>query len=189
MNLEDVFSKLKETSSMDTICVNVHQCIGYVAASDIVSPLNVPEYPTSMRDGYAYKNTGANEYIKVGNIYAGKYEKVEKMNENECVYIATGAIVPDECDTVVMIEDTVNNNEIIKINSHPSEKWIRYPGSDVMKSSVIVKAGDVINEARMALLISVGINRIDVIKKPSIVVVSTGDEVKTYGGNCFSFFR
>lgn len=181
MNYEEAIDILKKNEKLDIEEKKVYDIDGYVSVEDIRSDVFVPERNTSMRDGYALKYKENGEYILVKNITAGAVDDEFVVKENEAVYVATGGIVPEGCDRVVMIEYCEVNNGFVKILKNDNETWIRYPGSDVDKGEIIIEKGVKLNYSHIGLLISVGIEKINVYKKPKIIVVSTGNEVKNVG--------
>lgn len=73
------------------------------------SPINIPEFRASIKDGYAVKADGACKGIKnvVGFISAGEDIIHRDFNSNECFKINTGAPVPDFATAVIQVEDTI----------------------------------------------------------------------------------
>lgn len=157
----------------------------YIASENVVSPLNIPLFPTSMMDGYAIstKEIDPNEEIEIiSKNFAGDFKICEtKSIKNKCVYVTTGSIIPDWSDCVLQIENT----EIIKENhikiKNPSHiiawKFIRKVGSDIRIGDVILKANHKISVSDISLLISCGIKNIKVYSKPRVGILSTGNEV------------
>lgn len=101
--------------------------------SDFRSPVNIPEFRASIKDGYAVKANGACRGVKkvIGYISAGD-DVVHQDFDSECCFkINTGAAVPDFADAIVQVEDTklikVDNGieQIVDILMEPS------PGLDI----------------------------------------------------------
>lgn len=71
------------------------------------SPVDIPPFRASIKDGYAMKSSGFSGSKKViGYIAAGDAVISEDFQEDECYKINTGAPVPLEADCVVQVEDT-----------------------------------------------------------------------------------
>ena len=151
---------------------------GYYLAEDIISDVNIPNFNTSMRDGYAFKyiNSCNNYILQEEQIYAGTELLI--FNNSGCVYITTGGILPNNCDTIEMIENTtVKNKHIILNNIIKKNQWVRHIGSDIKKGSTILTKGHKLNSCSISTLISIGIKLIKVYKKITIGILSTGDEL------------
>ena len=175
--IKDNIHSLRETTTINTI-----NALNHVLAKDIISDVNVPHYRTSMRDGYAVKYTDQNKYHIVGDIHAGEVFEFDDMNYR---YIATGGILPDNTDTVIMIEDVEFNNQKTVINVKKGVKvvkgqWIREIGSDIRKDLTVIKQGEIIDECSIATLISIGVKKINILRQPAIGILSSGDEIVDY---------
>ena len=91
--------------------VEVDQSLGKMLSEDIVSSEESPLYNRSTVDGYAVNITDVSASTQsipsflniVGNIKMGEMPTV-KINKGECAYVATGALIPEGANAVVMIE-------------------------------------------------------------------------------------
>lgn len=75
---------------------------------DYKSPINIPEFRASIKDGYAVKANSSCKGVKkvIGYISAGDDVVHEDFDGNCCFKINTGAAVPDFADAIVQVEDT-----------------------------------------------------------------------------------
>lgn len=181
---------LENISSVEgTEMVAISTCQKRVNAQAIKSPLNVPAHNNSAMDGYAFNAANAannvvaqGEMFKlVGTAMAGSpFTKV--LGPGECIRIMTGAVVPDSANTVEMqenvtvVEDSIRLNQDLSIGEH-----IRYAGEDIAQGKIVFEAGHLFNSADIGLLASLGIAQVEVKRKPTIAVFSTGDELKSAG--------
>jgi molybdopterin molybdotransferase len=106
-------------------------------------------------------------------------EPLKDVGNNQCSKIMTGAIVPEGCDIVFMVEDS----------DHQESGKIRYTGKDSSKSNISVRGEDVktgdevlrrgkfIKPQHIAMMSSVGHTKVVVKKKPRVGILSTGDEL------------
>lgn len=162
--------------------VKIKDSIGRVLAKNVKSSINVPNYKNSAMDGYAIRinrvNQSSNILKCVGASLAGhKFSK--NLRAGETVKVMTGGRVPDNCNAVVMQEmvDFVDDKHI-KINSKiVINQNIRFPGEDIKKGELVLNAGKIINEIDIGLLASIGVANVDVLVKPTIGFLSTGDEL------------
>jgi len=95
-----------------------------------------------------------------------------------CMEIMTGAVVPNNADTVIMYEKTIIENGVAKILKRPNKgQDIHKQGSDVPKGTLLLKKGTHIRGAEVGVLASVGKSEVLVKKLPRVCVISTGNEL------------
>ncbi|MFQ6672910.1 MAG: molybdopterin molybdotransferase MoeA, partial [Candidatus Tectimicrobiota bacterium] len=96
---------------------------------------------------------------------------------------ATGAMIPDGADAVVMVEDTAREAETVFVHRsvRPGEN-ISPAGHDFEAGQVVVAAGSVLSPSRLGALATVGCQTVAVYAKPRMAIIPTGDEVITLDG-------
>jgi len=165
--------------------VVLSQSLGHVLASDITSPLNVPPFDRSTVDGYAVKSAdtfGADEDKPIalkfcGQVNVGETPKI-KVQKGDAAQIATGAPMPEDADSVVMVEYTVQKGKAVLIQSAVSKgENVMKAGSDIRKGESILKKGTVLSFHEIGVLAALGIDRVEVFKRPKVAIISTGAEV------------
>ena len=160
--------------------VSIQNALGRILSSDIVCVKNMPSFDNSAMDGFAVKAEDAGKSLQVQRtILAG--ESVSSCLEREsCYRIMTGAKVPKDADTVIpienMVEVTESNVVLPKNIKKGSNKRIK--GEELAAGDVIFNKGDRLSATNIAVLASQGITTLEVYKKISIAVVSTGNELK-----------
>ncbi len=163
----------------------IRSTLDRILHDDIISPINVPDHNNSAMDGYAIKSCdiSADEFSlkQVGTAFAGQPFQ-GSVNAGECIRIMTGAVVPDDCDTIVMQEQVTVDNNIITIHGkQPKGNHVRYLGEDVKTGDIALKAGRRIIPADLGLLASLGIAEVNVCRRLRVAFFSTGDELKSIG--------
>ena len=181
--IEDALKKIKKISKKINSYeyVNLLNSNNRIVYENIKSKIKVPNYDNSAMDGYALniKDTKNNNIFNVvGTSLAGIPFK-GKIKKNECVKIMTGAVIPDNCNVVIMNEETESNKKSIIITSKKIKikQNIRFSGEDIKPNKVIIKKNHIINSSSMGLLASQGINKIKVFKNPVVSFFTSGDEV------------
>ncbi len=154
-----------------------------VLAQDIICKKNLPSFNNSAMDGFAIRYEDIGKTLNVKRvIYAGdKDEKITPdLFENECYKIMTGAQVPADVDTIVPIENCIDvTNETVTIPMNVKQgSNLRFKGEEQKEGNVLLKKGEQIDSSHITLLASQGIVMVEVYKDISIVVLSTGDELK-----------
>lgn len=143
-------------------------------------------------DGYAfeYKQSDTNAgtpttFDEVGVSLAG-HPFQGHVAQDQCVRITTGAKLPEDCDTVVIQENTTLTNEEsrrrIQVHHLPAKgENVREIGSNIAAGDVICQAGTRIKPALLGLLASTGTNQISCVSPIKVAIFSTGDELVSPG--------
>ncbi len=156
---------------------------GLVLSRDIFSDVNNPSFRTSMRDGYGWNTNWKQTTLKIKDSIYAETEKTETFSEGETCYITTGGKVPDEFNTIIMIENVeekVEQNSVI-INIKPQKpSFIRQIGSDMKEGELLLKKNSILSPYSIGLLLSARIKEIYVYDKPTVSIFSTGNELIPY---------
>ena len=170
----------------DTENIALIDCDSRVCASTVISPINVPAHNNSAMDGYAFCADFSQQpfinanttFTLVGTAMAGQ-PYTGTLAIGECIRIMTGAVVPDSANTVEMQENiTVNNTTITTTQTTPKGNHIRLAGEDIAQGEQVFTQGHKFSSIDIGLLASLGVNSINVLRKPVVAVFSTGDELK-----------
>jgi molybdopterin molybdotransferase len=155
--------------------------LGAVLADDATADRDVPPFRNSAMDGYAVrgadvKQSGVRLRV-VGTVAAGSVP-VRAVGAGEAMRIMTGAPMPDGADTVVRVEDTDNGAEAVTINAAtPQGVAVRQAGEDLRRGQVVLAHGTVLRPAEIGVLASIGRTKVNVVRRPNVAVLSTGDEL------------
>lgn len=152
-----------------------------ILAESIYADRDFPPFNRSTRDGIAISSkaigAGLNTFRIAGMAPAGS-PQLELENENDCIEIMTGAIVPRNADTVVMYEHLEKGEDTFQIvQEAKSGQNIHYQASDIPKGGELLKPGVRITASEVGVIASVGKVEVSVKSNPNIAVVSTGDEL------------
>lgn len=156
---------------------------GRVLAQDIVSALQVPPQDNSAMDGYAVRCRDVPDAESVlpvvQRIAAGEVGK--PLQPLTAARIFTGAPVPPGADAVVMQEDCTVVNACeggVRINVRPTPgQNIRRSGEDVARGACVLQKGERLTPAAQGLVASLGLDRVQVSRRPRVALFSTGDEL------------
>jgi len=163
----------------------LRDALGRVLHQDIISPINVPPHHNSAMDGYAIHSSDINgksfTLKQVGTAFAGQ-PFAGVINAGECIRIMTGAMMPSDCDTVVMQEHVeTDNNTIIVHGIHEAGQHVRLAGEDLKIADAVLAEGHKISAADLGLIASLGIGEVTVKRKLRVAFFSTGDELRSIG--------
>jgi len=168
---------------------------GRVLANDIVSGVNVPAFARSMMDGYAVvanDTLGANSYNRlalqvVGEVLPGQPPRVE-MKSGEAVRIMTGAAMPAGADAVLPVEKVdVEGERIFAQDTVPPGKNVGTVGEDIPVGRTLLSAGRRLRPQDVGVLSSIGVARADVVRRPRVRIVVTGNELLPPGSTPHDF--
>jgi len=160
-------------------------CAGRVAATDVVSPIDVPPFARSAMDGYAVaaddtRGAGRDTPVRlriVERVYTGQVP-TRRLEPGTCSEIATGAPLPADANAVVMVEDTQpGSDEVAILAAATAGQNIGRRGADISAGGTVVRRGDLLNAGRIGALAAVGCGDVEVFAKPTVAVLSTGNEV------------
>ncbi len=155
-------------------------CEGYILAEKIISHETIPPYDNSAVDGFAIRVEDAeksNSFKIVGTLHAGEIF-LGALRRGEAVHIMTGAPLPKGANAVVKIEDTHRENAQVKISSKIKRlENIRKAGDDINKGDKVFDKGRRLSAFDIGVLASLGKTKVRVIPKPTVAIISTGDEL------------
>jgi len=151
---------------------------GRVLAEDVTADRDYPPVARSVRDGFAVRSRDLpGEFAVVGEVRAGgTFEGA--IAERQSLEIMTGAPVPAGADQIVMVEHASREGDAMRTERPPAAgEFINPRGAEVHFGGVMVCAGTRLDFAHVAALATVGRTVVEVYRKPSVAILSTGDEV------------
>lgn len=153
-----------------------------VLARDQVAASPIPAWPNSAMDGYALRSSDGDIPRQiVGSSFAG-HPYVGSVAPGQAIRIMTGAIVPDDCDTVVPQEQTQRDGETVHFTSPiRAGANIRGIGDDLAQGEVALPAGTQLRPSQIGVLASLGIAEVEVLRRLRVAFFSTGDELRAVG--------
>jgi molybdopterin molybdotransferase len=187
---DEVYGKLDRFKPLSSERVPIEESLQRILAEEVISTVNLPEFPRSTVDGFALKakNTyGASEknpgLVRViGEIRMGHVSEIE-ISDEEAVKVATGGMVPSGADAVEMVEYTewVDSQtlHIFKTLS-PLENVIQ-KGEDIEAGELLLAKGHRIRPQDIGLMAAIGKTDVQVFLKPRVGIISSGDEIIPIG--------
>ena len=160
-----------------------------VLAHDVVAAFDAPPFDRANVDGFALRaadTVGASDgnpkiFTLNSEVIACGHAPMLTVGPGTCTTIATGGVIPRGADAVVMIEQT----ELIESNPSRIElrraaapgQLISYAGSDIARGETLLRRGARIGSREIGMLAASGLARIEVVRRPKVAVLSTGDEL------------
>lgn len=163
----------------------LENCAGRMLAKDIIASIDIPAYPQSSMDGYAFSYAEWKEkpVLKIiGEMAAGDSTQFTIASAS-AVRIFTGAAVPNGADTVVMQEKVRVNNGILEILDDQliAGANVRKTGAEIKSGETALSAGTVLSPAAIGFLAGLGITTVSVVPLPKVTVIITGNELQQPG--------
>jgi len=166
--------------------VPLDAALGRVLAADVVSPVDVPSFDRSNVDGFAVVSDStfrASEEIprrlqlSDETIHTGIVPSTV-IHQGTAVSIATGGMVPRGADAVVMVEHAeVLNNELRVTRAVTAGTGISFAGTDITAGETVLRFGRILSSRDTGVLAAIGVQRVEVWRKPIVAILSTGDEI------------
>lgn len=153
-----------------TEMVSVQNAFGRITTRAVYAAICAPHYAASAMDGIAVhaKDTfGATETTPV------------RLTPQQYMVVDTGDPVPEDCDAVIMVEDIVRGEDESVTIYAAAAPWqhIRQIGEDICAGEMILASYMEVTPAAIGAMIAGGVLEIEVIKKPVIGIIPTGDEI------------
>lgn len=172
-------------SALPPVPVKLEETVGYRLAADIMAPLDIPAYPQSSMDGYAFSFSDWQQYpvLQVkGEMAAGSNNK-QAIDAKTAIRIFTGAAVPDGADTVVMQEKTSIINDQLHIHDEQLSQGnnVRLQGSEIRKGELALSANTILTPAAIGFLAAMGITEVNVYPSCAVTIIITGNELQAPG--------
>ena len=177
-----IIDRIADTRRLPVERVTLARAHGHVLARDVIATVAQPPFDNSAMDGFALRHAdlradGETTLRLVGEQFAGRATGLE-VGPGECARITTGAPLPAGTDTVVMKEDTHCQGNAVTVAEAPSPgRHVRRAGEDTRAGERVLRAGDVLAPARIALAASQGLAELEVARRPTVAVFTTGDEL------------
>ncbi|MGN6112276.1 MAG: molybdopterin molybdotransferase MoeA [Luteimonas sp.] len=161
--------------------VALRRAHGAILARDIVAQVAQPPFDNAAMDGFALRHAdlrGEGTRLRLaGEQFAGRSLGLS-LAAGECARITTGAPLPAGADTVVRKENTQLEGDEVRILAPPSPgQHVRRAGEDTRAGDTVLAAGMPLTPSRIALAASQGLAEVEIARRPTVAVFTTGDEL------------
>ena len=165
--------------------IAVEDALDRIVATDVTAPIDVPGHANSAMDGYAVRaadvpHDGEATLRVTQRITAG--EVGSALAAGEAARIFTGAPIPEGADAIAIQEDCRRDGALVVVPGPLAPgTFVRPRGNDIRSGAMVLAAGTRIRPQEMGVAASVGIDRIEVRRRPRVAIVSSGDELRRPG--------
>lgn len=173
---------LERVTPLPSEQVGIGEAAGRVLAEDALAAVDLPPFPSSAMDGFAVRAADTPGRLPVVARIAAGVPALRALAEGEAMAIGTGGVVPDGADAVIPIEDVVEHDNEVEIESAVDHgDNVRQRGGDVRAGEAVVPRGVRLGSAQIAALAAAGLDRVGVARRPRVAVLATGTELRRPG--------
>lgn len=173
-----VLAEITETAVEE---VSFTEAAGRVLREDVLASTDLPPSDNSAMDGYAVRAqdiASAPLTLPVDGDIAAGHPATRPLQPGTAMRIMTGAFVPEGADTVVQVELTDGGMDRVLVQRPLARGTnIRRRGEDMIAGACVLRAGMPAGAAEVAVLAAVQKTRVRVAKRPTVAILSTGDEL------------
>jgi molybdopterin molybdotransferase len=178
---------------LETETIPLAEGLGRVLASAISAPIDLPPFANSSMDGYAVRAQdvigAAPEHpvpLRVSADVAAGAESLPRVGSGQAVRIMTGGPLPPGADCVIPVENIRDGGPMAGARlpsaievEEPAKAgdYVRPAGLDVQRGQSVFEAGHSLRPQDLGLLASLGVAQPQVVRRPRVAVMSTGDEL------------
>ena len=169
--------------------VPLPECYDRTLARNVTSRVDVPGFDRASMDGFAVKardTWGADEAeprsLRIASIIHAGDTPAVKVEPGTSIEIATGAMMPEGANAVVMVEQTDAEGDAVHIRKpvSPGEN-VMHAGADVMQGELVLRKGTRLTSREISVLAAVGLKEVPVYRRPMVAIISTGNEIASPG--------
>ncbi|MDQ0665005.1 molybdopterin molybdotransferase [Arthrobacter ulcerisalmonis] len=180
----ELLQPLRAADRIETLPLS--RALGRGLVHDVAAPLSLPPFANSQMDGYAVRSGdipgGGADLRVMPPVPAGS--SPQALQPGTAAPIMTGAMIPAGADAVVPIEKAVPDHFLepgqgraVELPATTPGRFVRAAGSDIAEGERALAAGTCLGPAQLGLLAALGLPEVAVYRAPTVLLVTTGDEV------------
>lgn len=180
--IEKISEHLKPIEDSETVLLT--EAYGRISSRDIYSSMDNPPFDRSEVDGFAVRITDLSSSdmevnrLKIGGkVPIGTFPST-KYENNVCIEISTGSVVPEGFDAVYRVEDVTVEGDFVAFTGKPQKfSNIAKAGSDVLSGDLVLRKHKMITEKEIGALTILGVKTVSVLCRIRIGVIASGNEL------------
>lgn len=147
----------------------VQQAVGRVTAQPVYAKICAPHYHACAMDGVA---------VMASATFGATQTTPVCLREGQYTPVDTGDPLPENCDAVIMMEDVLEEQQGIRLYT-AAAPWqhVRQIGEDICAGEMLLTSYTTITPAAAGAMLASGVLEVEVIKKPVVGIIPTGDEI------------
>ena len=188
------FARHCPTTPLAAESVALAEALGRTLAHDIAAAIDVPPFDRSGVDGFAVRaadTIGASEatprrLILNAEVIACGHPPALEVRPGTATTLATGGAIPRGANAVVMVEwtelaETAQGPAIDITRAVSPGQFIGFAGADIARGETLLRRGQTIGAGEIGMLAACGLAAVDVVRRPRVAILSTGDELVALG--------
>jgi molybdopterin molybdotransferase len=165
------------------------EAVGRIVAMPLVAPYDMPPFAQSMMDGYAVRSRDTQVAtptqpvrLSVGPTLTAGAMLHQPLSPGQVIRIMTGAPVPQGADTILRMEDSELAAGMLVIRQPlPRGMALQQRGAEIRRGTVLLRPGEHLTPQRIGTALSLGLESVDVIRRPRVAFMAPGDELLSPG--------
>src|SRR5262245_51848994 len=184
--VDDVVALIRaRVTALGTVQVALDDAAGRVLAAPVVASVPVPHFDRAAFDGYALRasdtpkaSSATPVQLRIVGEALPNRPFAREVGAGETIRIMTGSPMPAGADAVLPAEFAQEANDILTVaEPAPAGKNVGRVGEDVPLGRTVLATGRVLRPQDLGLLSSIGVARIEVVRRPRVAILTTGDEI------------
>ncbi len=158
---------------------------GRVVATSLVAPYAMPPFDQSLVDGYALRSSDTRTAtpaqpvrLALGQTLTAGEHLEQPLGPRQAIRIMTGAPVPRGANTIVKMEESeVETGVLVMRQPLPHGLYVQRCGAEIRRHTVILRQGERLTPQRIGVALALGMDSVEVIRRPRVALVAPGDEL------------
>lgn len=172
---------LSQIAAMERESVALEDALGRVLAVAVTASRDQPPFAVSAMDGYAIRSGDAPATLTLAGESAAGRGFDGMCEQGRAIRISTGAALPRGADAVVIQEDVRRVGNDVTVPAAKAGQHVRPQGGDFRAADCLLDAHRVLDGVAVSLAAAAGLARLDVVRRPRIAILSSGEELAPPG--------
>jgi len=189
IHLDDAIAKVLDAAAAGVVAAEKLPvglgALGRVLSEDLVASTAVPAFDGSAMDGFAVRSADLAQaspecpvLLQIVDESRAGAPAQRELEAGQAISISTGAVIPSGADAVIPVEDTEQiGGEVRFLATAAAGAWVRRAGEDIEQGSSVLVRGVRLGPAELGVAASLGRVEVSCARRPSVVVLVTGDEL------------
>jgi molybdopterin molybdotransferase len=159
------------------------QCMGSVLRENVYAERDQPPFDRVAMDGIALDSNASRDgrrSFRLQGMQAAGDPPLRLSAGDACIEVMTGAVLPQGCDAVVPVEQIERTDGQVSLRPGTDitgGQNVHRRGTDGRQGELLLKAGTLLRAPEIAVVASAGMSRVRVSSQPTVIVISTGNEL------------
>jgi len=159
------------------------QCMGSVLRENVYAERDQPPFDRVAMDGIAVDSSvsrNGRRTFRMQGMQAAGDPPMRLLAGDACIEVMTGAVLPQGCDAVIPVEQIELADAQVSLKAGAEiVGWqnVHRRATDGRQGELLLKVGTLLRAPEIAVAASAGMSRVRVSSQPTVIVISTGNEL------------